>query len=225
MIATVGRAYDHKGGVAVKTTRPPADNLSNEVTVLWNDARSISPEQRRKAWALIGEISAAYGYLSAGDKKQLNGDMKRKFLLERMDELTAEAIKRFSLSDCDMTTARLYIDFLVAFCVEHSIPTHEPLVQYAEDINAYVYGCIMHHVCAVCRRPGELHHIDRVGMGRNRDEICHIGMECLPLCREHHMEAHQHGDAALLEKYHLETVNIDEKIARLYRLGKQGEKA
>lgn len=225
MIATVGRAYDHKGGVAVKTTRPPADNLSNEVTVLWNDARSISPEQRRKAWALIGEISAAYGYLSAGDKKQLNGDMKRKFLLERMDELTAEAIKRFSLSDCDMTTARLYIDFLAAFCVEHSIPTHEPLVQYAEDINAYVYGCIMHHVCAVCRRPGELHHIDRVGMGRNRDEICHIGMECLPLCREHHMEAHQHGDAALLEKYHLETVNIDEKIARLYRLGKQGEKA
>lgn len=225
MIATVGRAYDHKGGVAVKTTRPPADNLSNEVTVLWNDARSISPEQRRKAWALIGEISAAYGYLSAGDKKQLNGDMKRKFLLERMDELTAEAIKRFSLSDCDMTTARLYIDFLVAFCVEHSIPTHEPLVQYAEDINAYVYGCIMHHVCAVCRRPGELHHIDRVGMGRNRDEICHIGMECLPLCREHHMEAHQHGDAALLEKYHLETVTIDEKIARLYRLGKQGEKA
>lgn len=225
MIATVGRAYDHKGGVAVKTTRPPADNLSNEVTVLWNDARSISPEQRRKAWALIGEISAAYGYLSAGDKKQLNGDMKRKFLLERMDELTAEAIKRFSLSDCDMTTARLYIDFLVVFCVEHSIPTHEPLVQYAEDINAYVYGCIMHHVCAVCRRPGELHHIDRVGMGRNRDGICHIGMECLPLCREHHMEAHQHGDAALLEKYHLETVTIDEKIARLYRLGKQGEKA
>lgn len=225
MIATVGRAYDHKGGVAVKTTRPPADNLSNEVTVLWNDARSISPEQRRKAWALIGEISAAYGYLSAGDKKQLNGDMKRKFLLERMDELTAEAIKRFSLSDCDMTTARLYIDFLVAFCVEHSLPTHEPLVQYAEDINAYVYGCIMHHVCAVCRRPGELHHIDRVGMGRNRDEICHIGMECLPLCRGHHMEAHQHGDAALLEKYHLETVTIDEKIARLYRLGRQGEKA
>lgn len=224
MIATVGRAYDHKGGVAVKTTRPPADNLSNEVTVLWTDARSISPEQRRKAWALIGEISAAYGYLSAGDKKQLNGDMKRKFLIERMDELTAEAIKRFSLSDCDMTTARLYIDFLVSFCVEHSIPTNEPLAQYAENINAYVYGCIMHHVCAVCRRTGELHHIDRVGMGRNRDEICHIGMECLPLCREHHMEAHQHGDAALLEKYHLEAVTIDEKIAQLYKLGKQGEK-
>ena len=189
MITTNGKAYDHKGGIAVKTNRPPVDNLSDEVMVLWRDKREISPEQRRKSWALIGEISAAYGYLNASDKTQLNGDMKRKFLLERMDELTADAIRRFSLSDVDMTTARLYIDFLVEFVVEHGIPTKEPLAQLAEDVEAYVYACMMNGVCAICRRKGELHHIDRVGMGRSRDDICHIGMEALPLCRDHHMEA------------------------------------
>lgn len=223
MITTSGKAYDHKGGIAVKTSRPPVDNLSDDVMVLWHDKREISPDQRRKTWALIGEISAAYGYLSAEDKKQLNGDMKRKFLLDRMDELTADAIKRFSLADVDMTTARLYIDFLVDFVVEHEIPTKEPLAELAEDIEAYVYACTINSVCAVCRRKGEIHHIDRVGMGRNRDDICHIGMEALPLCREHHMEAHQCGDARLLDKYHLSPITIDEKIAKIHKLGKKGK--
>lgn len=223
MITTVGKAYDHKGGIAVKTSRPPVDNLSDSVTVMWHDAREISPEQRRKAWVLISEVAAAYGYLSAADKKQLNGDMKRKFLLERMDELTAEAIRRFSLSDVDMTTARLYIDFLVEFIVEHQIPTREPLAELAEDVEAYVYACCMNSTCAVCRKKAELHHVDRVGMGRNRDDICHIGMEALPLCREHHREAHDHGDAVLMDKYHLQPITIDERIAKQHKLGKREE--
>jgi len=221
MISTTGKAYDHRGGIAVKTSRPPVDNLSEDVLVMWHDKRSISPEQRRKSWALIGEISAAYGYLSTGDKKLLNGDMKRKFLLERMDELTVDAIRRFSLSDVDMTTARLYIDFLVEFIVEHEIPTREPLSELAEDIQSYVYACMMNKVCAICRKKADLHHVDRVGMGRNRDDMCHIGMEALPLCREHHMEAHQHGDRALLDKYHLETITIDERIAKRHSIGKK----
>lgn len=223
MYQTTGKAYDYKGGIAVQTTRPPADNLSDEVVVLWRDKREISEDQRKKAWALIGEISTAKGYLTAEDRKQLNGDMKREFLIARMDDLTVEAIKRFSLHDVDMDTARLYIGFLIDFCVEHSIPTKEPLAQYAEDVGAYVYACLMNRVCAVCRRPCDLHHVDRIGMGRNRDDICHIGMECLPLCREHHIEAHQHGDKALMDKYHLETVTIDDKIAKLYKLGKKGK--
>lgn len=222
MISTMGQAYDYKGGVAIKTTRPPTDNLSDSVICLWQDCRTISPEQRKKAWALIGEIAAASGYLSAEDKRQLNGDMKRKFLIERCDELTAEAIHRFSLSDVDMTTARLYITFLIDFIIEHGFPTREPLAELAEDIGAYVYTCAVNRFCAVCRRPAELHHADRVGMGRNRDDICHIGMRAIPLCRAHHMEAHQHGDAALMEKYHLETIEIDETVAKIYHLKSGG---
>ncbi len=227
MISTIGKAYEYKGGVVIKTTRPPAENLGDEVTVLWHDVRMISPEQRRKAWALVGEISRYSGYLTAADKSQVNNDLKRQFLIDRLDELTAEAIKRFSLSDVDMTTARLYITYLTDFIIEHEIPTKEPLIELCDDIHAYLYGCLKHKRCAVCGRHAELHHIDRVGMGRNRDWIDHTGMRCLPLCRAHHMEVESPGmgDKAFMEKYHLEPYVIDAEVVKWYGLGrrKQGQ--
>lgn len=221
MIATIGKAYDHKGGVAVKTTRPPADNLSDEVTILWQDSRTISPEQRRKAWALVGEIAHAYGYLAPGDKSGVNKNLKAEFLRARIDKLQADAIKAFSLSDVDMTTARLYIDYLTEFCVVNGIQTHEPLWQLADDIESYVYHCSVNKVCAVCRRHAGIHHVDTVGMGRNRNTINHLGMMHLPLCwgvGGHHQEVEQIGNRAFLEKYHLVPIPIDERIAKIHKL-------
>ena len=226
MLATTGKAYDHRGGVVIQTTRPPAENLSDQVTVIWQDARTISPEQRRKAWALIGEIAAWAGYMTAADKDAINANMKINFLVQRAEQLTTAAIEkigssRFSLSDVDMTTARLYITFLIDFCIENGVPTKEPLWELADDIEAYVYHCAVNQVCAVCRRHAGLHHVDAVGMGRDRQEIVHVGMRALPLCwgvEGHHQEAHQIGNARFLEKYHLTPIVIDEKIAKIYKL-------
>lgn len=224
MISTTGKAFDHRGGVVIQTTRPPADHLSSQVTVLWQDERQISPEQRRKAWAIIGEIAAFGGYVGAGDREQLNQDMKRKFLIERVDDLTAEAIRRFSLSDVDMTTARLYISFLIDFCIEHGVPTKQPLWELADDNEAYVYHCSVNQVCAVCRKHAGIHHVNAVGMGRNRETINHIGMLHLPLCwgvGGHHQEIEQIGNQAFLEKYHLVPIPIDERIAKIHKLHKE----
>ena len=228
MISTIGKAYDHKGGMVLQTTRPPEPHLSESVAVLWHDSRQISPEQRRKAWALIGEIAAFGGYIGAGDREQLNQDMKRKFLIERVDDLTAEAIQRFSLSDVDMTTARLYITFLIDFCIEHGVPSKQPLWELADDIEAYVYHCSVNQVCAVCRKHAGIHHVQTVGMGRDRTEINHLGMLHLPLCwgvGGHHQEVEQIGNARFFEKYHLVPVPIDERIAKIYKLKIAKEKA
>ena len=107
--------------------------------------------------------------------------------------------------------------------IENDVPSSRPLAEYADDVERYVFACLIHKKCAVCGRKAELHHVDRVGMGRDRREICHIGMQALPLCREHHQEAHQHGDKALLEKYHLVTVTIDERIAKANGLKNGGK--
>ena len=72
--------------------------------------------------------------------------------------------------------------------------------------------------CSVCAKKAELHHYDSIGNGRNRKEICHIGMRCLPLCREHHTQIHQIGRDEFCKRYLLEPVQIDEQIARVYRL-------
>lgn len=187
------------------------------------DGRTISPEQRRKAWALIGEIAAWGGYIRTQERTEVNAAMKRMFLLKHVDDLTAEAIRFFSLSNVDMTTASMYISFLVDYILENGIETHVPLLELCDDVEKAVYSALIHKRCIVCGRPATIHHVDHVGMGHNRNEICHIGMKALPLCwndcaEGHHQEVHRIGDKALIDKYHLIPVEIDERIAKAYRL-------
>lgn len=187
----------------------------DEVQVGLPDGRTISPEQRRKAYALMGEIAAWAGM----EPEEVKLTLKWEYVNRHMEGLQKTL---FSLSNCDMTTAREYVDYLVDFCLTFDVPVQgAPLVSYCEDVTKYVYACLMHKRCAVCGKPCDLHHADRVGMGRSREAIDHIGMRCLPLCREHHQEAHRIGDGPLMDKYHLEAIPIDDKIKRLYSLGRR----
>lgn len=188
-----------------------------KAVVFFPDGRTRSPDQNRMVWALIGAIMQHAGYKSS-EKEYVNNQLKRKFLHDCFDELTKDAIIKFSMSDVDMSTASKYISFLVDLIMEEGIQTKQPITEMCEDIQQAVYSAMMHKRCIVCGRKADLHHVDRVGMGGDRHDMCHIGMRALPLCREHHNEAHQHGDAALMDKYHLETVVIDERIAKKYRL-------
>ena len=193
-----------------------------KAVVFLPDGRKHSIDQHGKVWALIGEIALWAGY-KAHESSQVNAVMKRDFLLQRFDRLSAAAIKEFSMSDVDVSTASLYISWLVDFVLENNIPTKRPVTELCEDVQAAVYSAMLHKRCIVCGQKADLHHVDRVGMGGDRRDMCHIGMRALPLCRTHHQEAHQHGDRVLMDKYHLEPVVIDEKIARVYRLGKEGK--
>jgi hypothetical protein len=180
------------------------------------DERHISADQRKKAYVLISYIAAWWGYTPLEAMKEM---LKLMFVGE------AETLRRsFSLSNCDMTTARLFITYLIDFCLLHGVDVGEPLYQLSEDIPRYVWACLMNKRCAVCGRKAELHHVDAVGMGRNRKEICHIGMRALPLCREHHTEIHKVGQGDFLKRYFLEPVKIDERIAKVYRLNRNPRK-
>lgn len=180
------------------------------------DKRHISADQRKKAYVLISYIAAWWGYTPLEAMKEM---LKLMFIGE------AETLRRtFSLSDCDMTTARLFITYLIDFCLLHGVDVGESLYQLSEDIPRYVWACLMNKRCAVCGRKAELHHVDAVGMGRNRKEICHIGMRALPLCREHHTEIHKVGQGDFLKRYFLEPVKIDERIAKVYRLNRNPRK-
>ena len=210
-VTTSGRAWDSEKGVVVFTTRPDIPNLSSDVTVMWHDCRCISPEQRRKAWALMTEIAAYQGQ----DKEETYHEQQTAFSLKHLELLQGEL---FHLSTATMSTARAFINLLIEIIVENGIKTKEPLVQMCEDIGRYVYVCAVNRRCAVCGQRAELHHSETVGMGFNRKEICHLGMKCLPLCRTHHQNAHTVGENVFQRKYHLQAVEIDERIAKVYRL-------
>lgn len=188
-----------------------------KAVVFLEDGRQRSLEQNGKVWAMLGEIARWAGY-KQHETADVNAQMKKDFLLKRFDTLEAAAIKSFSMGTADVTTVSLYIGFLIDFILENNVPTNRPVTEYCEDIQAAVYSAAIHKRCICCGKAADLHHIDRVGMGGDRHDMCHIGLKALPLCREHHMEAHQHGDEALMDKYHLEPIVIDKKIAQVYKL-------
>ena len=200
------------------TIRAPYDNTERfirreyeEVEIGLKDGRKITPEQRRKAYALMGEISEWAGY----EPEELKEIMKHEFLKKVVRSLEKEL---FSLADCDVTTAREFISYLIDFILRNDVPTHRPLVEMADDIDRYVYSCLIRKKCAVCGAKAELHHIDTVGMGNNRNKVEHLGRRCLPLCRKHHEEAHQMGDEAFAKYHHLNFGIIDERIIKVYHL-------
>ena len=175
------------------------------------DGRTISPEQRKKAHALINEIAEWMGEIPEYVKRLV----KMEFIVNSLQSLEKEL---FSLSDCDVTTAREFITYLIDFMIEHDIPSKIPLYEQCEDIYRYVYSCALKKRCAISGRRAELHHVVAVGMGRDRDDIIHIGMRVLPLSREYHTLAHTKGNDWLLNEYHLEPITVDKQIAKVYKL-------
>ena len=186
----------------------------SKVQIGFADGRTITPEQRRKAYALMNEIASWMGDLPEYVKRL----MKMEFMVTRMQALEKHI---FSLSDCDMTTAREFITYLIDFIIEHDVPTQTPLIELCEDISRYVYACLIRKKCAVCGRHAELHHVTAIGAGRNRNEVLQIGMEVLPLCREHHTESHQTGQKSFMAKYHLQAIELTKEIGKVYKLSRK----
>ena len=176
------------------------------------DSRPISDKQRRACYALMKAIADYTGDGAESTKEY----MKLKFLIEDLGE-TGDRL--FSLSDAPMSLIAAFQDFLVRFILEWDIPTSFPLYTLAGDFSDYIYACLINKKCAVCGKRSDLHHIDAVGMGRDRHDIVHEGMEVIQLCREHHNEIHTIGDKAFLERYHFDGgVKLDKTLCRIYKL-------
>lgn len=192
-----------------------------KVEIILNDGRKISPEQRRKCYALIGEIAEYIeGMKTAGTVESTKDFLKLDFMLKRMESMER---KIFSLANCDVTTAREFINYLVDFIIKNDIPTKVSLIDNCEDIQRYIYACLVNKKCCVCGQKADIHHLDRIGMGGDRTKINHLGLRALPLCREHHSILHGTSEIDFMKKYHLEPVKIDKKIAKVYHLNTKGE--
>ena len=181
------------------------------------DSRPLSDKQRRTCYMLLRAIS---DYTGMGDSPTKEW-MKLKFIVEDL-QLTAD--RMFSLSNAPMSLVAAFERFLVRFILDWDIPTPFSLLKFVDDIADYVYACAISKKCVVCGRRAELHHIDRVGLGRDRHDIVHEGMETLPLCREHHTEIHTSGDKSFLEKYHIDSgVVLDKTLCKIWKLKQKKE--
>lgn len=215
--------YDERSGVlTIKAQYPDWQTMLKReykrVNIQLIDSRPLSDKQRRACYALLREIGDYTGQGTDSTKEW----MKLKFLAEDLGE-TADKI--FSLSNAPMSLVCAFQRFLVRFILEWDIPTRFPLLGMVDDIADYVYACLINRKCAVCGKRADLHHVDHVGMGRDREEIIHEGMEALPLCREHHQECHTIGQQSFNDKYHFDGgIEIDKTICRIYGLKRRKDK-
>ena len=135
----------------------------------------------------------------------------------KYDYIAAEGVPYFSLSNVDMTTANGFLSHLIDFCIQYGIPTYDtPLLDRAPDVYRYLYNCLANKRCCITGRPAELHHVDAVGAGRDREEIIHLGMRVLPLTREMHTMAHQMGSNSFCERYHVFGVELDANLCKIW---------
>lgn len=210
--------WEDDGGVIIRAFVPNLDRALlrrySDVLIEFEDGRSLSVDQRKKAHALINEIADWAGYLPS-EMKRL---MKIEFKVKHLQTLEQDM---FSLANCSVTTAREFISFLIDFMLENGVPSKVPLYEQCDDVERYVYSCLMHRVCAICGRPADLHHVDRVGMGFDRRTKYQIGARVISLCRLHHSELHSTGDEKYLAKYHLEGIPLTREIGKVYKLTKK----
>lgn len=168
------------------------DKQVTEVTLQLVDGRTLSPDQRKKIYATLRDISEHTGYTPEETKEVM-----------KYVHIMSTGSDYFSLSNCSMSVAREFINTLTDFCLEHGVITSETLSDRTDDITTYLYQCIKHRKCAICGKPGEIHHWDAIGMGHDRRHYDDSGNRKICLCRIHHTIAHQKGVKDFQRDYHV----------------------
>src|SRR5690625_3926036 len=119
------------------------NNSTITAEVRINDNRTITPDQRKKIFATIRDISDF-----TGDHPE---DL-RAWLLYDYCIKTGEM--PFSLSNCSISQAREFITFIIDFILKEDIPLSDSALRRTEDIDRYLWGCIKYKKCAICGKKG-----------------------------------------------------------------------
>lgn len=183
------------------------DSLSVAVELI--DERKLSNEQRKLIYALLRDISNYTGY----DPQETKQVMKFYF-----EEMTGKSI---SLSDCSKSDATEFIKMLIAYVIKNHIQLKERYEYLTQD-DYFFYCCVKYRTCCICGKPhADIHHLNAVGMGRNRRHIDHSKHGLCAVCREHHSEAHSIGIENLINKYRIIPVYLNSE--ELKKIGLKGD--
>lgn len=187
------------------------EHNAKTVEVRIDDGRSITNDQRRKIYATMRDIAEWSGDMP----DSIKAFFKWTFCGDNQHE-------DFSLSDVSRETASEFLTYLIDFCIQNGVPCSDPLWDRCEDIERYMYACVMTRTCCITgKKNAQIHHVDRIGMGRNRDTICQVGMRVVPLSVDLHTMIHYSGgEQEFYEKHHIEPIALTEKMCEHLRLGK-----
>lgn len=197
-----------------------ASGQQQMVSLIASDENGVSAQQRKFAFALLHDIwwSQVGGYWIETPET-----VKQHFyaMYEYYNSLD---FGEFSLSAAKgtKTDTNQFINMLLDYAAIHDISLSvKPLNELEpQEIARWEYRCLLEKRCVICGKShADLAHVDSVGAnGGNRQKINHLGLRAMSLCRIHHTEQHKIGIQSFMNKYHLNGIKIDEKIALAHGL-------
>ena len=169
------------------------------------DPDSITNEQRRHIYALLGDFSDYTGYTL----ESVESLFKVKFMhFEMMDELPSFGTNRMT-----KTMAGKFIEYLIVWYIQNGIPFRKDQIYLPRESSNYIYWATMTRHCVICGKPqSDIHHATNlVGRGRNRKTHDHWNSTFLALCREHHNTVHAMGLTEFMKKYVVKPIKLNRK--------------
>ena len=179
-----------------------------EIELRFVDPRRFTAEQRRFAYALLGDI-----YAYTGEPIE---SLKEVFKL-RYEALTGLRISLANHSTNTVSEVGLYTDIILDFIFENHIPFKNGYEILPVNQEYYFYKCITTRICCNCGKSNaDIHHVDAVGMGNNRKKIDNTNRRFMALCRACHTKIHVEGYTEYVSKRHLKGIKLNqETIKRL----------
>lgn len=158
----------------------------------------ITKDQRRKIFAILKDIASYTG----DNVETLRENISQSFI-------QATEYEQFSLSNCSKELAKDFIEYLLVLSFELGVQLTEDPKKDLDDLSGYLRLCINKKICCICGKPhSDIHHVETVGMGRDRTKINDDDNKKMCLCREHHTEYHKIGQEDFEDKYHVYGVEV-----------------
>lgn len=111
-----------------------------------------------------------------------------------------------------------FISFLIGYFFDNGIEIRKEILELMakEDDKRVTFMMLKHKKCIVCGKYSDLHHSPALGIGYEFDDGKQTGF--LPLCREHHTEAHAIGLDVFNRKYKLKPLWLNDAQIKALKL-------
>lgn len=177
------------------------DDLDNVFGGLFiNDPRRFTDLQKRLYFALLGDIYKWSGH----HINELHDWFKQEYIIKTYSLMSFQHTSKNTVTD-----ANKMLEIVIEFMFEFNVPFKSGYELLTKDEEYYLYQCCKHRKCAVCGSHADIHHIDAVGSGNNRNKQDHTKKLVIALCRKHHNEAHNLGNSLFLSRNKLAGIYLD----------------
>lgn len=214
--------HDNEEWIAIKPVEPlnldhieTVSGTKDEFFVDWElaDRRRVSDKQRRLFFALLNDIMQ-WSYMP---KDYLKDVFYLQYALYTGKEISLSDTSKSSVSD-----GNVLLDLVIDFMFEWNVPFKEGYKQLPREETYFIYQCCRHRRCLVCGNHADIHHLETVGMGVDRNKVDHTKKHVMPLCRLHHENYHLLGAEKFAETYHVSVDGIKLDAETLKKIGVKG---